>query len=239
MVISTPRIIMLSIVTAYIFFQYYFTIKLILYLNKNQKTKSDKMMLLGIFSLVFGDTIHIIYLYIYYITDNIWLSGFGVIALTITSIFMSAYYLGLLFFIIYEYGSRKIELKHLVILLFFVVRVILSLLPQNNYAVESSSPTLVRTFSNVFFCIFGFLTLLLFWFESQKRNLKADKFFKNVVIAGIISFACYIGHLILYPINPIFGMLMLPKSIAYNFEVYFIMKGIMSLREKKTPMAKN
>ncbi|UYP48143.1 hypothetical protein NEF87_004428 [Candidatus Lokiarchaeum ossiferum] len=239
MVVSTPHIIMLAIVTGYIFFQYYFTIKLTLFLNLDQKAKSDKMVILGIFSLIFGDTIHIIYLYINYITDDIWLNGFGVVALIITSIFMSAYYLGLLFFTIYEYGSRKIELKHVIILLFFVVRVILSLLPQNNYAVESSSPTAVRNTSNVFFSIFGILTLLLFLSESQKRNLKADIIFKNVVIAGIISFACYIGHLILYPINPIFGMLMLPKSIAYNFEVYFIMKGIMSLREKKATSAKN
>ena len=145
---------------------------------------------------------------------------------------MSGYYLGLLFFIIFEYGKKKIEPKHFVIIIFFIIRVIFSLLPQNNYAVETSSPTLIRTLSNVFFCIFGFLTLVLLLIESQRENREGDKILKKVVIAGIISFVCYVGHLILYPINPLFGILMLPKSIAYNFEVYYIMKGIMCLREK-------
>ncbi|MHA1746738.1 MAG: hypothetical protein ACTSWW_12115 [Promethearchaeota archaeon] len=196
--------------------------------------KADKMMLGGVFSLIFGDTIHVIYLYLSYLTDDIWLNGFGVVALIITSIFMSIYYLGLLLFTVFEYGKSKIELKHFLIMIFFVIRVILSFLPQNAYAVPASLPTQVRMLSNVFFCIFGFLSLLLFLFASQKRGWAGDKIFKKVVIAGIISFMCYIGHLILYPINPLFGMLMLPKSIAYNFEVFYIMKGIMSLREKET-----
>lgn len=233
MAIATSRIIMLSIVTLYIIFQYLFAIKLVSYLNKNQYQKADKMMVGGIFSLIFGDTIHIIYLYIYYIKDDIWLNGFGVVALIITSVFMTGYYLGLLLFVIYEYGKKKIGPQHVAIIFFFIIRVGLSLLPQNNYAIETTQPTLVRTLSNVFFCIFGFLTLLLLLIESQRENRDGDKILKKVVVAGIISFACYVGHLILYPINPLFGMLMLPKSIAYNFEVYYVMKGIICLRNTK------
>ena len=67
MVIATSRLIMLSIGTIYIIFQYLFAIKLIKFLNQNQYNKSDKMMMGGIFSLIFGDTIHVIYLYINYI----------------------------------------------------------------------------------------------------------------------------------------------------------------------------
>ncbi len=231
MSISTVHIIMLFITTVYLIFQYIFAIKILAFLNRTKKyCKADKMMLFGIGSLIFGDTIHLIYLYINYIKNDIWLNGFGMIALAITSVFMTVYYLGLLFFIVHEYQNGKVTRNHYIILIFFIIRIILAVLPQNNYAIESEIPTLVRTFSNVSFCIFGFLTLLLFNQEIRKRMLKGDSILKGVVIAGIISFTCYVGHLILYPINPIFGMLMLPKSIAYNFELFYLMKGIMLLR---------
>lgn len=188
-------------------------------------SQTAKIGLISVLSLNIGDLIHFIYLLLAYIKVDLWLNGFSPISLLITTVSMTSYYAGLVFFVSKEYEEKQILPMYWGLLFIYVVRIVFAVLPGNNYAIEGPA-TAIRIISNIIFCIFGCGILSLFYLKAKTRNSLSDIYYKKVVIWGFISFFFYILHLILYPINAAFGMLMLAKSTAYVFEVFYLVKGI-------------
>lgn len=191
------------------------------------------MIFAGIIALVCGDSIHEIYLMISYIQNDIWLNGFGFTAMMLTSIFMTTYYLGLFLFQLKQFPNlttQKLKIFTGSLFLFYIIRIVLATLPENKYADTTVIyPTTIHILSNVFFALFGFGVLISLYTNSNTLDPATSRFFKISSLWGFASFVFYILHLTLYPINNIFGMFMLPKSLAYMAEVYYIVKGLGTL----------
>ena len=195
------------------------------YITSEKPHPQDKIGLIAIVSLIIGDSIHLLYLILSYIQNDLVLNGFTALSLLITSVFMTTYYAGVLVFTAKDFGEKKIGGIHWGLLILYGIRIIIAVLPSNNYGVDGPA-TATRNISNVIFSIFGALVLILLYKNADKRKNPGDALFKKAVIWGFISFLFYILHLILYPLNSAFGSLMLFKSLAYIFEIRYFAQGI-------------
>lgn len=223
---SPARLATLLFLLGYLIWMYWNLTKAIQIKRINEEN-SQKWVILAIISLVTGDTIHEIYLIWSYLENDIALNGFGFTALMFTSVFMSGYYLFLLLFQRAEFKNSISPLGLLGLLFLFLVRVVHGVMPENEYANPTAEGyTTIRILSNIAFCAFGLLILSIFLCNAKQRATAKDRFFIKSAVWGFASFLFYILHLLLYPMASIFGMFMLPKSIAYMAEVYYLVAGI-------------
>lgn len=171
-----------------------------------------KARLFGLMAVVLGlgDSFHLVPRVI-----SMWSeSGFAghVVALSygqmITSITMTVFYLILYLFFKQMTGRKDLKLD-LVVYLLVVLRIVLSLMPQNAWGTAKGNYTwdLIR---NLPFAILGGLIVVSFLKEGKKQPL-----FKNLAIAIVVSFACYLPVVLWSKSVPAVGALMLPKTAAY------------------------
>ena len=228
---SPARLATLLFLLGYLIWMYWNLNKAIQIYHANNEF-SEKWVIMAILSLVTGDTIHEIYLIWSYFENDIALYGFGFTALMLTSIFMSGYYFFLLLFQRAEFKNSISPVGLLGLLFVFLVRIIHGVLPENEYANPTvEGYTNIRILSNVAFCAFGLLILSILLWNARQRATVKDIYFITSAILGFLSFLFYILHLLLYPVASIFGMFMLPKSIAYMAEVYYLVVGISIKRQ--------
>jgi hypothetical protein len=103
------------------------------------------------------------------------------------------------------------------------IRIVLCLLPQNEWFIHNSSVTW-GIYRNIPFVILGIILIALFY-----KTAKNDKTFKFLWLAVLLSFLFYIPVVILARNIPLIGMLMLPKTCAYVWVVYM---GFSEVRKK-------
>lgn len=183
----------------------------------------------GVMSLVLGvgDAFHLVpRVYALWTTGleaNATALGIGKL---ITSITMTIFYV-LLYYVWRERYDIKGE-KNITVWIWIlaIVRVGLCLLPQNQWLIYNP-PLLFGILRNIPFLVMGIIIIVLFSYEIRKNN---DRIFRFMPIAIALSFLFYIVVVVFSSIQPMIGMLMIPKTLAY---VWILLMGWTLYKEEK------
>ena len=182
-------------------------IKLLLIEDKSAKTFGIMGVVLGL-----GDSFHLVPRIMAHMTQN-GMEQFAPIlswGKMITSITMTIFYL--LYYKHYKKENHK-ENKTLdyTIYLLTIVRIILTILPQNKWG--TSDPNLTwDIFRNIPFTIMGIILIAI--------SYKEKGLFRKYSILIALSFFFYAPVVLFADKYPIVGMLMMPKTVAYFMLVY-------------------
>lgn len=161
-------------------------------------------------TLVFGDSFHLIpRIFAAVNPAGNYAVSLG-IGKMITSITMTFFYL--ILYCIYEirYAKRNTLLR-ICLFLLGAVRIILCLLPQNDWT--GADPVIWGIYRNIPFTIMGLIMVILFFIQ------KKDKAYRCMWLAILLSFAFYIPVVLWSEVSPMIGMLMLPKTCMYMWIV--------------------
>lgn len=194
-----------------------------------KKSKGNSQFkLFGIMAVVLGcgDAFHLIpRVYAMWTTGmeaNAAALGFGQF---ITSITMTIFYCILYNVYVKRYDIKNDKTTKLVVYGLAVIRIILCLMPQNDW-LSSEAPLLWGILRNIPFAILGLIIILLFYNQANKHN---DKQFRYMWLAIVLSFGFYIPVVLFAKTYPLVGMLMIPKTCAY---VWIVWMGYSELRTK-------
>ena len=134
----------------------------------------------------------------------------------ITSITMTIFYILLYYVWRKRYSiSGKQDITKTVYLL-AAIRIILCLFPQNAWT-GANAPLSWGIYRNIPFALLGLLVIVLFYKSAKEHN---DKSFRFMWFTIVLSFAFYIPVVLWADINPLIGMLMIPKTCAYVWTVW-------------------
>lgn len=177
-------------------------------------------------TLVIGDSFHLIprMLNAWEININDIYVYLGIGKL-ITSITMTIFYIFLYHFFKIRYQKKNTLYLDITIYLLSLIRIILCLLPYNEWT-SSSSSYIWGIYRNIPFVIMGIIMVYLTYKWAKEND---DKTFKYIYIAISLSFIFYIMTVTLTVVNSLFGMMMIPKTICY---VYILVMGLIA--SKKT-----
>lgn len=134
----------------------------------------------------------------------------------ITSITMTVFYLILYYIWRDRYGITGQRPLTVTMWLLTLARVVLCLLPQNQWTTYPQPP-LWGIIRNIPFMLMGILIIILFWREVKAHK---DRIFRFMPLAIILSFALYIPVVLFADTIPMLGMLMIPKTLAYVWIVW-------------------
>ena len=95
------------------------------------------------------------------------------------------------------------------------VRVVLCMMPQNRW-LTNHTPLTWGILRNVPFALLGLLIIVLFYRSAKQNN---DKAFRWMWLTIVLSFGFYIPVVLWADVNPLIGMLMIPKTCAYVWTV--------------------
>ena len=133
----------------------------------------------------------------------------------ITSITMTVFYV-----LLYYVWRKRYQVegqKNLTIAVYALsaVRVLLCMMPQNQWLTNKTSLTwgILR---NVPFALLGLLIIVLFYRSAKDHS---DKAFRWMWLTIVLSFGFYIPVVLWADVNPLIGMLMIPKTCAYVWTV--------------------
>lgn len=133
----------------------------------------------------------------------------------ITSITMTIFYV-LLYYVWKErYKIKGSKNLTAVVYSLAAVRIILCMMPQNNWLTDSS-PLSWSILRNIPFALLGLLVIVLFYKSAKER---ADKSFNWMWLTIVLSFGFYIPVVLWADKIPVIGMLMIPKTCAYVWTV--------------------
>ena len=144
------------------------------------------------------------------------------IGLQVSSITMTAFYILLLYIwkkTFYEM-SAPLALQ-LIIWVSAIIRMVLCLLPQNNWCSEEGNPKL-SLLRNAVFAVTGIGVIILSALSGNTYGYHMTR----MVAAILISFGCYLPVTLLSKKMPQVGLLMIPKTCAY---VWIIVMGLQLL----------
>lgn len=182
-------------------------VRLILAKDKNAKLFGIMAVILGT-----GDAFHLLPRVISHLSPG----GFQAHALAlsygkmVTGITMTIFYL-LFYFYYREISKDRDDKKKWMIIALSVVRIILVLLPQNNWSMGGSyNMGIVR---NIPFLIMGIL--LMIW-TGKNKNLEG---LQHMSLLIFLSFLFYVPVVLFSDRIPALGALMMPKTVAYVFIV--------------------
>lgn len=147
----------------------------------------------------------------------------------VTSITMTVFYL--LLFEVYKIRYKVENIKKVTIVIYFlaILRILLCLMPQNEWTVYEQ-PYVWGIYRNLPFAVLGFWIAFMFY-KAQREN--RDIAFKNMWLTIILSFGFYIPVVLFATFNPTVAMLMIPKTLAYVWSVLIGYKEYNVLRNKK------
>ena len=95
------------------------------------------------------------------------------------------------------------------------VRIVLCMMPQNRW-LTNHTPLAWGILRNVPFALLGLLIIVLFYRSAKQNN---DKAFRWMWLTIVLSFGFYIPVVLWADVNPLIGMLMIPKTCAYVWTV--------------------
>ncbi len=174
--------------------------------------KNREILFFGIMTLVLvgGDSFHLIPRILAALNPaGAYAAALGIGKL-VTSVTMTVFYLILYFIFELRHGQKNTALRVTMCLL-AVVRIVLCLLPQNDWTGED--PVIWGIYRNIPFTIMGIIMIVLFF------RKKSDKAFKWMWLAVLLSFAFYIPVVLWSEVSPMIGMLMMPKTCMYVWAV--------------------
>ena len=143
----------------------------------------------------------------------------------ITSITMTVFYILLYYVWRKRYNVQGHNGITIAVYLFSLIRIILCLMPQNLWT-SKDAPLSWGIYRNIPFAILGIIIIVLFYKSAKENN---DKAFKYMWLTIVLSFAFYIPVVLWADVNPLIGMLMIPKTCAY---VWTVLIGYNDMRKK-------
>lgn len=144
------------------------------------------------------------------------------IGLQVSSITMTVFYILLLY--IWKLTFYEMEAPaalEAVIWASAIARIVICLLPQNNWCSEEGNPKL-SLLRNVVFAVTGIGVIILYALSGNTYGYHMTR----MVAAILISFGCYLPVTLLSKKMPKVGLLMIPKTCAY---VWIIVMGLQLL----------
>lgn len=191
------------------------------------KSKGNKQYrLFGIMAVVLGlgDSFHLVPRMIALCTTGLdqYTAALG-IGKFITSITMTFFYLLLYYVWRIRYNMKGKAGLTLCFYLLAAVRIILCLFPQNAWT-SAEAPLSWGIYRNIPFALIGVLIIVLFYQYAKERE---DRSFRFMWLTIVLSFGFYLPVVLWADVNPLIGMLMIPKTCAYVWTVligYFDMK---------------
>jgi hypothetical protein len=193
---------------------------LIIFRNKDNK----QYRLFGIMTLILGcgDSFHLIPRVIALCTTGLenYTTALGTGKL-ITSVSMTVFYVILYHVWRIRYNITGKNALSICVYVLAVTRIILCFLPQNRW-LSVDSPVEWGIYRNIPFSILGVIIIVIYFIMARKNN---DRVFRFLWLAVLLSFAFYIPVVLWADLNPIIGMLMLPKTCAYVWIVWMGFKG--------------
>lgn len=143
----------------------------------------------------------------------------------ITSLTMTVFYV-LLYYVWRERYEVKGQ-KSLTVAVYTlsVARVILCMMPQNQWLTDRS-PLIWVICRNIPFALLGILVIVLFYRSAKERG---DKAFGWMWLTIVLSFGFYIPVVLWAEAVPMIGMLMIPKTCAY---VWTVMIGYNAMKKE-------
>lgn len=192
---------------AYLIVTFILGVKIIKIAKDNKESK-----LFGIMSLVLvsGDAFHLVPRVMSAINQSGDYTNAMGIGTLITSITMTIFYL-IMYFIFELRNDKKNKPLMICMIGLAIVRVILCLMPQNDWTGES--PVSWGIYRNIPFVIMGIIMIILYF---KNRN---DKPYRFMWLAITLSFAFYLPVVLWADVSPMIGMLMLPKTCMYVWMV--------------------
>ena len=203
---------------------YLFTV---FYLGVLLVRKRDENILYFIFGLMaltlgFGDMFHLIPRVVGHLTtgleDYTYYLGLGK---AITSFTMVFFYM----LVLYAYEKRfdaKNTTTRIIVVVLMIIKVILSLLPQNEWLTNTATLEF-QIIRNIPFVLMGIYLVVLFIIKARKEN---DMPFMKIAIGISLSFLFYIPVVLFASSIPAIGALMMPKTLAYVYVIYVAYKEI-------------
>ncbi len=177
-------------------------------------------LLVALVALALGDSFHVI--------PRTWLAvaphqvspetlAFGNFASSFTLVF---FYLALQF-----YAWRTFELewdwKMWLMVAFALARLIIIFFPQNDWG---NLRTPWKFYRNIPFVLQGAGVVWLFFKNAPRLGEPKSRWLRNVAWGIIVSFACYIATLIGTWWSPVWGVMMVPKTVAYIYVAVMLYK---------------
>ena len=178
---------------------------LIKHRNKNDVLMGTAALVLGL-----GDSFHLVPRVLNYFIDSdfTWFLGFGKL---VTSITMTIFYIlvFLLYKSVYNKDDKNTKTIGIAIYLLAALRIVLCLMPGNNWFTGEGS-MLWAVLRNLPFIVIGGIVVYLYF-----KVRKEEKCFSRLWLYTTLSFLFYIPVAIFASLLPILGMLMLPKTVCY------------------------
>lgn len=191
------------------------------------KSKGEKQYLLfGIMAVVlgFGDAFHLVPRAFALCTSG--LENYAVplgIGKLITSITMTLFYILLYYVWRIRYEIQGRAWLTVCFYLLAAARIVLCLFPQNEWT-SADAPLSWGIYRNIPFALMGLLIIILFYQSARKTE---DKSFRFMWLTILLSFGFYIPVVLWADVNPLIGMLMIPKTCAY---VWTILIGFLDMQ---------
>lgn len=178
-----------------------------------RKEKSSRYMGAATLILGFGDAFHLVPRVLNYFVNADCTTALGLGKL-VTSITMTVFYILVyrIWLIVYEEEEKKKLSISLYILA--LIRIILCLMPQNNWT-GNESPVIWGIIRNIPFFAIGVIIVCLYY---KKR--KGNRCLSFVWMYVLLSFLFYIPVATAVSYIPMLGMLMLPKTVCYILIVW-------------------
>lgn len=175
-----------------------------------RRNKADLIMGSAALILGLGDSFHLVPRVLNYFIgkDLTWFLGFGKL---VTSITMTVFYIlvFLLYKNVYNKNDQRTKTTGIVIYICAALRVIICLMPGNNWFAGEGS-VLWGILRNLPFIVIGGIIVYLYF-----TVRKEDRYLKRLWLYTLLSFLFYIPVAVFAPLLPILGMLMLPKTVCY------------------------
>ena len=173
----------------------------------NSKEQIFLMYYILTFTLCFGDSFHLVPRIIRNIKGNSnkveWWMNLGLI---ITSITMTVFYIILFYIWKIKYAKDVLLLIDTIIWIISIVRIVLCLLPQNNWFNGGNKK--MALYRNIVFLLIGIIETILFITLEESFGIA-------MAISILLSFAFYMPVALFSKEKPKLGMLMIPKTIMY------------------------
>jgi len=177
-----------------------------------RKDPCSRLMGCAVLILGCGDAFHLVPRILNYFTDSDLTAALGIGKL-VTSITMTVFYL-LMYLLWTHLTGKKENRTFCAVFVLTLLRIVLCLFPQNGWTSNESSVTwgIIR---NVPFVILGILIIVLYY-----RSRKDLPGLGSIWLLVLLSFLFYIPVAVAASIVPMFGMLMIPKTICYMIMIW-------------------
>lgn len=134
----------------------------------------------------------------------------------ITSLTMTIFYVILYYVYRLRYHIQGQKHYTMIVYILAIVRIVLCMFPQNEWT-SANAPVSWGIIRNIPFALLGLFVIVLFY-QGAKDN--HDRSFRFMWLTIVLSFAFYIPVVLWADVNPLIGMLMIPKTCAYVWTIW-------------------